>query len=136
MPASADVTRVAKEARDVAMSGNEEDHHPRSGAASPAVSLVLRTLAQFGDLDGVHVAFLAAGRVDVLLHQLPAAQVRLLLARLGLDPAGGRPGPVGAEVGRWLSFTGRGAASADISVIWFRPDPTSALTELLGHVPM
>jgi hypothetical protein len=127
------------------MSGGEQDHHPgrdgpraagpRSGSASPAVALVLQTLSELADLDGIHVSFLAAGRVDVLLHQLPSAQVRFLLDRLGLDPAAGRPGPAGAEVGRWLAFTGRGAA-ADISVIWFRADPTTALTELLGHVAL
>jgi hypothetical protein len=117
------------------MSGNEEDHHPRPGATRPAVSLVLQTLSEFGDLDGVHVAFLAGGRVDVLLHQLPAAQVRFLLDRLGVDPAAGRPGPVGAEIGRWLSFAGRGP-SADVSVIWFRSNPTTALIELLGHIAL
>jgi hypothetical protein len=118
------------------MSGNEDDHYRRRRPASPAVALVLTTLADFGDLDGVHVAFLAGGRVDVLLHQLPAARVRSLLAHLGIDPTGGRPGPVGAEVGRWLSFTGRAPVSADISVIWFRSDPTTALTEVLGHVAL
>jgi hypothetical protein len=142
----ADVTPVAEEARDVDMSGGEQDHHPGPGvprgagalsrAASPAVSLVLDTLSEFGDLDGVHVAFLAGGRVDILLHQLPAARVRSLLDRLGLDPASGRPGPVGAEVGRWLAFTGQGSAPDDVSVIWFRADPTAGLTEVLGHVAL
>jgi hypothetical protein len=126
------------------MSGGEQDHHAGAGvprgrlrnAASSAVSQVLATLSEFGDLDGVHVAFLPGGRVDILLHQLPAARVRSLLDRLGIDPAGGRPGPVGAEIGRWLSFTGRGAGPANISVIWFCSDPTAGLTEVLGHVAL
>src|SRR5690349_8504386 len=85
-----------------------------------AVWRVLGVLCDLAaDLDGLHVDFYAGGGVELSLHHVPAANARLLLGRLGMDPICGRPGPLQNGDIRWLSFMQGEPFAGGIGLTWF-----------------
>jgi hypothetical protein len=97
----------------------------------PSVWHVLGVLTELGDLEGLNVEFLHGGGVVLSVHDAPVDSIRRLLTRLGIDPIGGRLGPLSTAHGSWLSFHRGDAYSGGIDVLWFCADPPAALDELL-----
>ena len=103
----------------------------RAELPPPSVWHVLGVLTELGDLEGLNADFLHGGGVVLSVHDAPADSVRRLLTRLGMDPIGGRPGPLSTAHGSWLSFHRGDAYAGGIDVLWFCPNLPAALDELL-----